>query len=147
MKKIINGKVYDTCTAEHVGDWWNGDTGFGRCYEVLYRKRTGEFFLYGKGGPMSKYAVSCGNNEWGGSEKIIPLSYKAVQEWAKEHLDEEEYEKSFGEVVEDDTRAYITLSLAKSAVEQAKRNASKNGLSLSVYIESLILQETQKAEA
>lgn len=138
MKKIINGKVYDTCTAEQVGDWFNGDTGFGRCYEILYRKRTGEFFLHGKGGPMSKYAVSCGNNEWGGSEKIIPLSYKAAQEWAKEHLDEEEYEKSFGEVVEDDTRAYITLSLSKSAVEQAKRNASKNGLSLSAYMESLI---------
>lgn len=147
MKKIIDGKVYDTLTAEQVGDWWNKETSFARCYEALYRKRTGEFFLYGEGGPRSKYAISCGDNEWSGSEKIIPLSYEAAQKWAEEHLDGEEYEKIFGEVVDDDTRAYITLSLSKSAVEQAKRNASKNGLSLSAYIESLISQKTQKAEA
>lgn len=42
--------------------------------ETLYRKRTGEFFLFGQGGPASKYAVSTGLNSWSGGSKIIPLS-------------------------------------------------------------------------
>ena len=47
MKKIINGKVYDTQKAECVGKWNNGLAGFDWCEEELYRKRTGEFFLFG----------------------------------------------------------------------------------------------------
>ena len=50
MKKIINGKVYDTSTAERVGGWNNNcsTSDFGYCSEDLYRKRTGEFFLFAR---------------------------------------------------------------------------------------------------
>lgn len=65
MKKILGGKKYDTETARVVGTYGNGSSGFGACSETLYRKRTGEFFLYGEGGPMSKYGVAYGDNEWG----------------------------------------------------------------------------------
>lgn len=140
MKKVINGKMYDTATAELVGSWDNGRYGrdFGRCSEDLYRKRTGEFFLHGDGGPMTKYAVSCGDNEWSGSSKIIPLTYKAAQEWAEEHLDGEEYEAIFGEIVEDDSRVNQTISLSATVVELARRRAAQQGVNLSSYIESLI---------
>ena len=60
MKKILGGKKYDTETACVVGNYGNGNSGFGTCSETLYRKRTGEFFLYGEGGPMSKYGVAYG---------------------------------------------------------------------------------------
>ncbi len=140
MKKIINGKVYDTGKAERVGEWDNGkwDDRLYRCSEELYRKRTGEFFLYGYGGPGSKYSVSCGNNSWSGSEKIIPLTYDAAREWAEEHLDGEEYEAIFGEIVEDESRATITISMSAATIERAKRSAVKLNMSLSAYIESLI---------
>ncbi len=140
MKKIINGKVYDTDKAERVGEWDNGkwDDRLYRCCEDLYRKRTGEFFLHGYGGPGSKYAVSCGNNSWSGSEKIIPLSYEAAQKWAEEHLNGDEYESIFGEVTEDDSRITLTLSMSASSVERAKRAASQKGSSLSAYFEELI---------
>ena len=139
MKKIINGKVYDTNSAKRVGDWDNGRYGeFSYCSEELYRKRTGEFFLYGEGGAQSKYSKSCGNNSWSGSEMIIPLSYEAAQKWAEEHLGGDAYESIFGEVEEDDSRIQIGLSLSASAVERAKRSAAQAGLSLSAYIESLI---------
>ena len=63
MKKIINGKVYDTETAQVLGSWSNmSDRSFERIDETLYRKRTGEFFLHGEGGPMSRYAVQIGQN-------------------------------------------------------------------------------------
>ena len=140
MKKIINGKVYDTGTAEKVGCWSNNysTSDFGYCSEELYRKRTGEFFLYGEGGPSSKYSICIGNNEWGYGKTIIPLSYDAAREWAEDHLSASEYESIFGEVTEDDSRVTVTLSLSASAVEKAKRAAAQTGMGLSAYIEKLI---------
>lgn len=140
MKKIINGKIYDTNSANNVGGWDNNRsvTDFDYCSETLYRKRTGEFFLYGEGGAMSKYSVSRGNNSWSGGEMIIPLSYEAAQKWAEKHLSGDDYESIFGEVDEDDSRTQLSLSLSTSAVERARRAAAQAGLSLSAYIESLI---------
>lgn len=140
MKKIINGKVYDTGTAEKVGRWSNNcsTSDFGYCSETLYRKRTGEFFLHGEGGPSSRYAICIGNNEWGYGKTIIPLSYDAAREWAEDHLSASEYESIFGEVTEDDSRVTVTLSLSASSVEKAKRAAAQAGMGLSAYIENLI---------
>ena len=140
MKKIINGKVYNTSTAERVCGRSNGrpTSDFGYCSETLYRKRTGEFFLHGEGGPSSRYAICIGNNEWGYGESIIPLSYDAAREWAEDHLSASEYESIFGEVAEDGSRVTVTLSLSASAVEKAKRAAAQAGMGLSAYIEKLI---------
>ena len=100
MKKILGGKKYDTETARMVGTYGNGSSGFGACSETLYRKRTGEFFLYGEGGPMSKYGVAYGDNEWGYGEEIRPLTVDEAKAWAEKHLDADEYEEVFGEVEE-----------------------------------------------
>lgn len=102
MKKIINGKKYDTETAKLVSSdsanlsrsdfsWW---------HEELYQKKTGEFFLYGEGGPMSKYARSCGQNSCGYGEDIFPMTEQKAKRWAEEHCDADEYEEIFGEVDE-----------------------------------------------
>lgn len=140
MKKIINGKVYDTETAKELGTWANsgGWSDFAHMEETLYQKRTGEFFLCGQGGPATKYAVSVGQNSWEGGSKIIPLTWEAARDWAENNLDAEDYEKIFGPVDEDDSRTIITLSLSVGAVERAKRAAQMAGISLSAYIESLI---------
>lgn len=62
MKKVINGKLYDTATAKLLGRWDNGFYGddYGHCEESLYKTLKGAYFLAGEGGPMSKYAKSCG---------------------------------------------------------------------------------------
>lgn len=141
MKKVINGKVYDTAKAERLAGWSNGcsSSDFGYCEETLYRKRTGEMFLHGEGGPSSKYSKSNGNNEWGWGEKIVPLSYEAARKWAEDHIDADRYEAIFGEVDEgDDSRVSITVYLPVSKAERAKREAAKRGMGLSAYIESLI---------
>ena len=141
MKKVIGGKVYDTSKAERLAGWSNdrSTSDFGYCSEDLYRKRTGEMFLHGEGGPASKYSESCGNNEWGYGERIIPLSYDAARKWAEDHITAEQYEAIFGEVDEgDDSRVNITVYLPASKAERAKREAAKRGMGLSAYIESLI---------
>ena len=139
MKKIINGKLYDTTTAQLVGSWDNNMGGtFDFAAESLYRKRTGEFFLHGKGGARSRYATHCGNDSWGSGEAIIPLTWEAARQWAEEHLDADEYQAAFGRIAEDDSRTVVTLSLATSSLEKAKRAASQKGMSLSAYIDSLL---------
>ena len=139
MKKIINNKLYNTDTAECIGAWDNGllPGDLASCAEKLYRKRTGEFFLFGEGGANSKYAVSCGDNHWRGGEQIAPLSWLSAREWAEEKLGVEEYDAIFGEVAEDEGRTSITISISAGKVETARRAASQSGMSLSGYLESL----------
>ena len=139
MKKIINGKVYDTETAKLIGEFSQCENSENYwCIESLFQKKTGEFFLYGQGGNASKYAVSGKNNTWAGGEQIIPLNYDAAREWAEDHLSVGHYAAIFGAIREDDTKSTLTLYLSVSAIERAKRAASQAGLSLSAYIESKI---------
>lgn len=106
MIKIINGKKYNTATAEAVGLYNNGlgRADFMNLTETLYRKRTGEFFLYGQGGGMTKYAKRVGSSFTYG-EAIIPLTFDEAKKWTEEHMEVEEYEAVFGEVPEDDAPA------------------------------------------
>ena len=140
MKKIIDGKKYDTETAREVGYWSNNRSysDFSYCSETLYQKRTGEFFLFGDGGAMSRYAESCGQNEWTGGSHIEPLTYKAAQKWAEEHLDADEYEAIFGEVPEDNSTTVISIRLPADAAETARRAAAKEGIGIGEYITRLI---------
>ena len=139
MKKIINGKVYDTDTAHSICAWDNGMYGdFDYIEETLYRKRTGEFFILGVGGARTKYATASDNNHWSGGSKIIPITWEAAREWAEERMDADGYEAIFGPVVEDDSRTVVTMSLSVGTLEKAKRSAAQAGMSLSAYIESLI---------
>ena len=140
MKKIISNKAYDTETAKELGSWSNmADYGnFSQFSETLYRKKTGEFFLFGEGGPMTKYAVAEGSNSWRGGSRIMPLSFQEAREWAEEHLSGDEYETIFGEVAEDESRVQVCYSLSAAAAETVKRRAAELGISASAYIESLI---------
>lgn len=99
MKKIINGKTYNTETAEMVASYSNGGgwRDFRHYEESLYKKKTGEFFLFGEGGAMTKYSERISDNSWGGGNKIIPLSEDKAKKWMEEYADVEDYIKVFGE--------------------------------------------------
>lgn len=142
MKKVINGKVYDTDTAKKLAVYANGGSwsDFSHLEETLYRKKTGEYFLHGEGGPMTRYAEASGQNSWSGGERIMPMSYKEATAWAEEHLDGEEYEEIFGKIVEDDTRKNVTFSLSVTAIETLRRMADENGKSISETLEQLIVK-------
>lgn len=99
MKKIINGRKYDTDTAEIIDSYSNECTNSSCFCETLYQKRTKEIFLYCYGGPMSKYCQSC-DNGWTGGEKIIPLTLDDAKEWVENHSTVETYEELFGEIAE-----------------------------------------------
>lgn len=138
MKKIINGKKYDTATAEKLGFFDNNELGFASVEETLYRKRTGEFFLLGEGGPMSRYAETIGANEWSGGSRIMPMTWDEARKWAEEHLSADDYEGIFGEVAEDDSKTVMSVRISAAALEKAKREASKSGSTLSALVEAAI---------
>ena len=98
MKKVIDGALYDTSTAKLLGeDSYSNPGDFQHWVETLYRTKSGKYFLHGKGGAMTTYAVCVSQNEWSGGEKIIPLDLDSAQKWAEEHLDGDEYIRAFGE--------------------------------------------------
>lgn len=90
MVVIIGGKRYDTERANWVASYGNGYsvTDFEHYNEDLYVTKSGNWFLHGKGGPMTKYACAMGDMTTGG-EKIVPLTKKEVIQWMEDH---EEYE-------------------------------------------------------
>ena len=101
MKKIINGKKYDTDTATMLGSWGYGHQGdFEHVHEELYRKKTGELFIYGYGGPRSKYSQEVSHNSVSGGEDITPVSEEEAKEWVEKHCDADTYEEIFGPVEE-----------------------------------------------
>ncbi len=101
MKKVINGKMYNTETAHSMADTNNG-YGYGDFHyvgETLYKKKTGEYFLHGEGGACSQYAESYGNGMVGG-ETIIPVTEREAKKWVERNCDGDTYIKIFGEVEE-----------------------------------------------
>lgn len=102
MRKIINGKMYNTETAKIMGKYSASCSysDFHYYSEELYRKKTGEYFLYGNGNAASKYNRRCGTNEWCGGEDIVPMTEDEAKVWAENHLDVDNYINIFGEVEE-----------------------------------------------
>lgn len=140
MKKIIRGRVYDTETAIELGSTYGGAenrSDFNYWEETLYKKRTGEYFLYCFGGALSQYGEWHGNSG-GSGEQIKPLAYDDAKKWAEEALDGDEWIKEFGEPKEDMDRVQIQISMTVGAVNIVKRAAQKRDKSVSETIEMLI---------
>lgn len=85
MKKVIDGKVYNTETAQTVGTASYGYCNdFSHWEETLYRSKGGASFVAGSGGPMSHWAEKTGPNETTGSSGIRLLGNVEALEWAEE---------------------------------------------------------------
>ncbi len=136
MKKVINGRLYDTTTARCLGsDSYSNRRDFHYWSEELYVKRTGEYFLYGEGGPLSKYSHSLGDNEWSGGEQIIPLSLDKARKWAEEHLSADEYEEAFGLPDEDSEPVFLHVQIPPQLMAAIRAAASANSESLTACVE------------
>jgi len=98
MKRVIDGKLYNTDTAKRLcsgGSRGFSSSDFNYFEEILYKTKNGAFFLAGSGGPMTKYAVSTGQNGSMGGSKIIPLSQDDAREWCDQHMSADDYFSHF----------------------------------------------------
>ena len=86
MKRVIDGKVYNTETAEEIGSYSYGYRGdFNRVEETLYKTKKGSFFLAGNGGPQSKYGYSPRQNELCGGYGMSVLTEEEACNWCENH--------------------------------------------------------------
>ncbi len=144
MKKIINHRVYDTDAATEIGEQEWGDIiedSFTYACEKLYRKRNGEYFIHGEGGPRTCYGQSAGlgNMSWGA--RIIPQSYEQAREWAEQNLSAEAYEREFG-VVEDDTEVVLSVRVSTSARAALDRYVAATGRTRTDIVSELLMSLT-----
>ena len=139
MKKVIKGKLYDTVTATFVAEHEkHARSSFNWYREALYRKKTGEYFLWGEGHAASPYSTSCPDGGSDPGEAIKPILYNEAREWAEKHMTADEYIKLFGEPEEDDEKVQLKVYITNTAYSKVKQGAAQTGKSLSQYIEQLI---------
>lgn len=102
MRKIINGKRYDTETAELIHPWSNrrSRTDFRRRDKDLYRTPRGRWFLHHFGGPMTDCAERVGDN-FGYGQQIEPVSEEDAYRFLESHGGEAVIETHFADRVED----------------------------------------------
>lgn len=133
MKRIINGKLYNTETAKKVGEWSNNlsYSDHTYCEEALYRKITGEFFLYGKSGAAGRYSKYYGNMR-GSGEDIIPLTESEAKKWTENHLDAERYIELFGEPEEQESISEVLMKILKGN-EDNRPTVSEEGYPRGYY--------------
>lgn len=114
MKRVILGKVYDTSSAKLVGTWVNDSPVPDDVQVQLFRKKTGEYFLYRVYGT--------------GTQEIAPVSFQSADDWAVGHLEGDEYESEFGKPADDDAQVVVSYRIsawAKAAIDRASRSTGE----------------------
>lgn len=144
MRKRIGTLMYDTATAKKLGEYDSDyavtDNDYYR--EELYKKRTGEYFLYGKGNPTSPYAQPAyGNDGFMAGEDIKPLTYDEAKKWAEKLDDDDLYKKEFDTVKNDEEKVTTSLALHKTAKRKLERLAQKQGITQGEVVENMIMSE------
>lgn len=105
MKKIINGKTYNTETATWVDsliinsrDSWNNVS------EDLYITKNGNFFLSGYGESNTRWAVKFGqykDKRGTLTSDIQAITKKEALAWCEKNSNPETIEEHFSEIVEE----------------------------------------------
>jgi hypothetical protein len=139
MKKVIDGRQYDTEKAARVASAGIMNRGDPRhVSETLYLKRTGAYFLHGKGGFLSRYAQPKDGSAWEDGERIMPLSYEEAREWAQKNMDPARYEKYFGPVKKDagkPRKLQKGILLTRETIDKLVREAQVRGMTISAVAE------------
>jgi hypothetical protein len=94
MRRIINGKAYDTDTAEFIAGRSEGHGGdFRYLKEDLYRTDKGTWFLSGSGGAATKYRQPVDFNGWTGGSGVLALTTDEARDWLEAYANDlvEEY--------------------------------------------------------
>lgn len=142
MKKIINNKLYDTDTAKKLAEWdENGTDSRNYISEALYRKKTGEFFVFGDGGANTKYARIGRLKVFEPGSAILPMSLEQAKEWALDRLPKNEYDDIFGDMIDDDGSTTVTsIRLPSALLETVRRRAQEKDETIAEFIRAAIVE-------
>lgn len=144
MKKIIDNRRFDTEKAHLIYEWSDGlpEDNDAHFTETLFRKLTGEYFLYGKGGANSRYAKMGKGPKIGSftaGDDFIPLSRSQARAWAERHMSAESVAAEF---VDADADKLVNIQFRLTAEEREKLRfyALSCGISISDVLREYIEQ-------
>ena len=154
MRKIIDGRKYDTETATKLAEIKRDQGDSLRFYEeALYRKRTGEYFMYGHGGGMSRYSRYVPEAGMSGpGEAITPVSADQAREWASKELSTDGYEEIFGEVsegepVEEGASAVMAVRVSPATRERLRRLAWGSDSTQGAVLDGIVADAASRRDA
>jgi hypothetical protein len=135
MKKVINGKVYDTDKAKLIAEAHHDnikDADGKSLKQWLYRKKTGEFFVHVDGAALELQNIF--QHGYKPNAGIYPLTYEKAQRWAERELTADQWENIFGDPEDDETKVAVNLSMTSKEANILKQNAAKADMTVSSYI-------------
>lgn len=150
MRKVINGRTYNTETSKEIGRFQqHSRNDFHFISETLYKNTKGAYFLFGEGGPMSKYSEQVESNSWSGGSAITPMTASEAQEWAEEHLSADEYEAEFGvqeEAAPSDltTRERVNFTIDTGIMAKLRAHSVETGVPMARILDKAILAALDK---
>lgn len=95
MKKVIKGKTYNTRTAVLIVTAIRklpSSHPYHQC-EVLYKIETGEYFIHGSGGAMTRYSKFHNKKRHAGNPNIRPITKLQADYWIKSRKNKNYYYK------------------------------------------------------
>lgn len=150
MRRVIDGKTYNTETADEVCTLSGtaNRTDFRYHDTSMYRTKGGAFFLAGEGGPMSMWAQAVEQNSWSSGKGIKPLTREEALSILEQENEQDAIEQYFGEMpeaAEEDGEVHpFALRLPAALKARAAHLAAGAGLSLNAWIVQAVTEATGK---
>ncbi len=87
MRKVVKGKVVDTERMQKLAEVRFGNlTAYIYVWESLFYDPDSKLlYLYGRGGPASRYAEPVGIDQWSEGEKLLRLTKGLALQWLEEN--------------------------------------------------------------
>lgn len=132
VKRIIDGKTYNTETATQLASWSTASDPEmqGISYEaggILFQTRHGAYFVVNHNDGLEPWED--------GYEKLIPLDPEQAQRWAEQYCSAEEIEALFGKMPEaGDAEAKLTLRMPEVLRKRLVALAEGRKQSLNAWI-------------
>ena len=132
MKRIIDGKTYNTETAAQLASWSSVDDPAmanlaGEVGGVLYQTRHGAYFVVQYDGNLDPWDD--------GYLKLMPLDPGQAQRWTEQHCSADEVEAEFGEMPEAGAaEAKLTLRMPEVLRKRLVALAEERKQSLNAWI-------------
>lgn len=152
MKTVIDNKLYDSEKARLIGETARDTDSDSRyLYERLYKKRTGEYFVYGEGGPDTLYGIEETDGTMSPGEGITPLTYDEARRWAQAGLPVKDYAREFGAIdLADRAMTTMAVRVSMAGKEALDRKCSRTGKTRSdivdEFLRSLVESQDVKQE-
>jgi len=103
MKKIINGKTYNTETADFIEEASANCAcnDFEYFEESLYKTKKGAWFMYGSGNAASKYSEPGFTGGSQSGDRMFVLSPSGAFNWLEKNEHFSEIEEHFSDILEE----------------------------------------------